>query len=173
MRRCAVPTYETLFITLPNLTEEEERATVAALAQVVNEGGGEFAANERMGRRRLAYAIQSCEDGVYSRFLYDSPPSVPKELDRRLRISEKVLRHMTICMEPDWAVASKEQAVRDAAARLEAEASRAAGLDAEAVGAAPLSVEGQPAPRSAAPLLDNVDAEEGEDEEIEGVGGEG
>jgi len=123
-----VRTYETLFITLPTLTEEEERATVETLAQVVADLGGVMAANERMGRRRLAYSIRKFEDGVYTRFLYDSDQAVPKELDRRIRINDKVLRHMTVHLEPDWAVAAKEQAVRDAAARAEAEALRAAGI---------------------------------------------
>jgi small subunit ribosomal protein S6 len=127
-----VRTYETVFITLPTLTDEEDRGVVDALAATVSEGGGVFAANDRMGRRRLAYPIRKFEDGVYTRFLYDSEPSVPKELDRRLRINDKVIRHMTVCMEPDWAVASKEQAVRDAQARADAEAARAAGVLIEA-----------------------------------------
>ena len=165
-----MPTYETLFITPPNLTEDEERATVASLAQVVTEGGGQFTANERMGRRRLAYVIQSYEDGVYGRFLYDAPPAVPKELDRRLRISEKVLRHMTICMEPDWALASKEQAVRDAQARAEAEAARVAGLDAETASGARPPEDGRPGPSLQDPSLIVADAEEGGDED---TGGEG
>lgn len=123
-----VRTYETVFITPPTLTEEEERAAIDALAEIVSSTGGVFTANDRMGRRRLAYPIQKFEDGVYTRFLYDSEPSVPKELDRRLRISDKVIRHMTVCLEPDWAVAAKEQAVRDAQIRAETEAARAAGL---------------------------------------------
>ena len=113
-------TYETVFITLPSLTEQEEADLVAALAQVVSDDGGTMAANDRMGRRRLAYPIRKFEDGVYTRFLYDSSPAVPKELDRRIRLSDKILRHMTVRLEPDWAVAAKEQAVRDAAARVEA-----------------------------------------------------
>src|SRR5262245_62957708 len=84
-----------------------------------------MAANDRMGRRRLAYAIGKFDDGVYTRFLYDSLPAVPKELERRIRISDKVLRYLTVRLEPDWAVAAKEQAVRDAQARAEAEAARA------------------------------------------------
>ena len=123
-----VRTYETVFITQPTLTEDDERAAIDAFAEVVSGGGGVFTANDRMGRRRLAYPIQKFEDGVYTRFLYDSEPTVPKELDRRLRINAKVIRHMTVCLEPDWAVAAKEQAVRDAQLRAEQEAARAAGL---------------------------------------------
>ena len=123
-----IRTYETVFITNPTLTEDEEKSVVEALAAIVTDGGGVFAANDRMGRRRLAYPIKKFEDGVYTRFLYDSISSVPKELDRRLRISDRVIRHMTVSMELEWANASKEQAVRDAQARAEAEAARAAGL---------------------------------------------
>ncbi len=113
-------TYETLFVTTPTLTDEEEQSTVEVLAQIVTDGGGTFTANERMGRRRLAYPIQKYNDGVYVRFLYDSDPAVPKELERRLRISDRILRVLTVRLEPKWAVAAKEQAVRDAQARVEA-----------------------------------------------------
>ena len=144
-------TYETVFITDPTLTDEEEKTVVDALTAIVTDGGGIFAANDRMGRRRLAYPIKKFEDGVYTRFLYDSDSGVPKELDRRLRISDKVIRHMTISMELDWAVASKEQAVRDAVARAEAEAARAAGLltDEAARIAGPLTEVTEPVPAGA------------------------
>lgn len=120
--------YETIFITLPTLSDEEEKSVVDHLAQVVSESGGSLSIRDRMGRRRLAYPIQKHEDGVYTRFIYDAEPAVPKELDRRLRISDKVLRHMTVYMEPDWATFSKEQYERDLQARAEAEAARAAGI---------------------------------------------
>jgi small subunit ribosomal protein S6 len=113
-------TYETLFITSPTLTEDVERTTVDTLSQVVTEGGGTMVANERMGRRRLAYPIQKHTDGVYVRFLYDSESTVPKELERRIRLSDKILRVLTVRLEQKWAVAAKEQAVRDAQARAEA-----------------------------------------------------
>ena len=146
-----IRTYETVFITDPTLTDEEEKVVVDALTAIVTGGGGVFAANDRMGRRRLAYPIKKFEDGVYTRFLYDSESGVPKELDRRLRISDKVIRHMTVSMELDWAVHSKEQAVRDAAARAEAEAARAAGLltDEAARIAGPLTDVTEPVPAGA------------------------
>jgi small subunit ribosomal protein S6 len=115
-----VHTYETLFITPPTLTEAEERETVDGLLQVVTDGGGSLVANERMGRRRLAYPILKHNDGVYVRFLYDAEPAVPKELERRVRISDRLLRSLTVRLEPNRAVAAKEQAVIDAKARIEA-----------------------------------------------------
>jgi small subunit ribosomal protein S6 len=159
-----VPTYETLFITLPPLSEEEERAAVAPLAQIVAERGA-MVANERIGRRRLAYPIKKFEDGVYTRFLYDADEALPRELERRLRISDKVLRHLTVRLEEDWAVAAKEQAVRDAAARAEAEAAR---LAAEAAG------EGAVPAGTAAPVRNEEPrSEEGEGEEEETAEAEG
>ena len=121
-----VPTYETLFITPPDLAEDQERSAVETLAKIVTEGGGSLVANERMGRRRLAYPIRKFDDGVYVRFLYDSDAEVPKELERRIRLSDVVLRSLTVRLEEDWAVASKEQAKRDAQRRIEAAAEAAA-----------------------------------------------
>ena len=146
MRRCVLQTYETLFITPPDLTEDDERATVETLAKIVTEGGGTFHANERMGRRRLGYPIRKFDDGVYVRFLYDSESSVPLELDRRIRLTDKVLRSLTVRLEEDWAEASKKQAVVDAERRVveaearakaEAEAAAAAAAEAPAEQAAP------------------------------------
>jgi small subunit ribosomal protein S6 len=113
-------TYETLFITNPTLTEDVERKTVDTLSAIVTDGGGTMVANDRMGRRRLAYPIHKHTDGVYVRFLYDSEAAVPKELERRIRLSDNVLRVLTVRLEQKWAVAAKEQAVRDAQARAEA-----------------------------------------------------
>ena len=114
-------TYETIFITRPTLTEDEEKTTVEGMALIVTSGGGAFTANDRMGRRRLAYPILKQSDGVYTRFLYDSEPAVPKELERRCRLSDEVLRALTVRLEPNWAVAAKEKAVRDEETRIENE----------------------------------------------------
>lgn len=119
-------TYQTVFITVPNLTDDEESAIVNDLAEVVTSGGGSFAANDRMGRRRLAYPIRKFEDGVYTLFLYDAESAVPIELERRFGLSDKVLRHLTVKLEAEWATERKEEVVRQAKARAEAEAARIA-----------------------------------------------
>ena len=125
-------TYETIFISVPTLSEDEEQALVGAMAQVVIDGGGRFTANERMGRRRLAYPIRKFDDGVYTRFLYDADPSVPKELERRIRLSDHVMRSLTVRLEEDWAAASKIEAVQEAERRARAEAEREAAESAQA-----------------------------------------
>ncbi len=128
-----MPTYETLFITPPNLPEDEERTAVDAFALVVADGGGQMVANDRMGRRRLAYPIRKFDDGVYVRFLYDAEPPVSRELDRRIRLSDKVLRSLTVRLEPKWAVDAKDEARRAAEQRvLDAEAAALAAAAAEA-----------------------------------------
>ena len=167
-----MPTYETLFITPPTLSDEDERAVVETLAAIVTDGGGSFTANERMGRRRLAYPIQKFEDGVYTRFLYDSGVEVPKELERRIRLSDKVLRSLTVRLEENWAEAAKVQAVKDAERRAadavrqaEEEVARAAAEEAKAA-AAPEEAKTAAAPEeaktAAAPEEAPVEAPEAE-----------
>jgi small subunit ribosomal protein S6 len=141
-------TYETVFITAPTLTEDEEKSIVGGLAQIVDDGGGAMVANERLGRRRLAYTIGKFDDGVYTRFLYDSEAAVPKELERRFRISDKVIRYLTVRLETDWAADAKVQAVRDAEARAAAEAARAAAPEGAAEPAAVIDPFDRPRHRS-------------------------
>ena len=162
-----MPTYETLFITPPTLSDDEEKSTVAMLAAIVTDGGGVFTANERMGRRRLAYPIRKFEDGVYMRFLYDCEVEIPKELERRIRISDNVLRSLTVRLEDNWAEAAKVQAVKDAERRaeMEAEAAQRAAEEAERAAAAPAPVEEgaeSPTPEvaEAAPAEETPTAEE-------------
>jgi small subunit ribosomal protein S6 len=147
-----VPTYETLFITPPDMAEDDERAAVETLAKIVTDGGGSLVANERMGRRRLAYPIRKFEDGVYVRFLYDSESGVPKELERRIRLSDVVLRSLTVRLEEDWAAAAKKQAKRDAQRRIEAaeEAARQAAAAAAAAAEAESAAEGSTPTETAA-----------------------
>ncbi len=154
-----MPTYETLFITPPNLPEDEEKTIVDGFALVVTEGGGQLVTNDRMGRRRLAYPIRKFEDGVYVRFLFDSEPAVSRELDRRIRLSDNVLRSLTVRLEPKWADDAKEEVKRVAAQRLldaEAAAQAAALAETQAAAATKVGVEAEAAP------VDDEDDERGE-----------
>lgn len=168
-------TYETIFITTPNLSEDEETSTVETLQSVITDRGGEVFITERMGRRRLGYPIRKFDDGVYTRFLYDSETDVPKELERRMRLSDRVLRALTVRMERDWAADSKEQAVRileriaeDAVRAVEEakEAERKAAL--EAAEAERKAAEGPSPDVEAAASRDTAAADDDDDAEKDG-----
>lgn len=154
-------TYETVFITVPTLTEETEKSAVDSYVQVVTDGGGTLFTNDRMGRRRLAYPINKCEDGVFTRLLYDSGSDVPRELERRMKLSDKVLRVLTVKLEKEWAVEAKEQAERDEKAKVEAAAAAAAAA-VEAAAAAEAK-----AAEEAKAEAESADAERAESERAE------
>ena len=113
-------TYETILITLPTLTEEEEKTTVDIFESIITDGGGQIDYRDRMGKRRLAYPILKLDDGVYTRFLYDSEASVVTEVERRARLHDKVMRYITIKLERTWAREAKEKAIEDIQARKDA-----------------------------------------------------
>ena len=151
-------TYETIIVTAPVLTEDDERVLVDGFAQIVTDGGGTFFARDRMGRRRLAYPIRKFDDGVYTRFLYDSEAAVPRELERRVRLSDKVLRWLTVKLEKTWAEDAKKEAEREAQAKIEAEAraaeeaarAEAEGTSEEGAGSEAASGDGPPSEDQAA-----------------------
>jgi small subunit ribosomal protein S6 len=143
-----VPTYETIFIIVPGLTVEDEAATIDMLSQVVPDGGGSITVADRMGRRRLAYPIKKVDEGIYVRLLYDSGAEVPKELERRIRLSDNLLRGLTVRLTSEWAEHAKEQAVKEAQRRIEVAAAEAAAAEAaaEAAAAAAAAAAEEPTP---------------------------
>ena len=151
-------TYETIIITKPDLPESDEKTLIDGMVSIIAEREGSLHINDRMGRRRLAYPIRKFEDGVYTRFLYDSVVEVPHELERRLRLSDQVLRSLTIRMEPDWAEASKIQAVKDIERRaeMEIEAARQAEEEAKRAAEAAEAAAAAPAVEEAAPVAETA-----------------
>src|SRR5258706_14750208 len=100
-------TYEVLFILSPQVPEEEATALVGEFRSVVEKIGGATLKNEEAwGRRRLAYPIQKSNEGVYHLFVIESEGSLA-ELDRRMKNSDRVLRHMIVRTDPDHKRARK------------------------------------------------------------------
>ena len=115
-------TYETIFITSPTLPDDDHREAATLVSQIITEGGGNIIAEDPIGRRRLAYPIRKHEDGHYMRFLYEAGTEIPKEVERRNRLSDKVIRSLTIRLDKHESVRAREQAVVDAQRRVEEEA---------------------------------------------------
>jgi small subunit ribosomal protein S6 len=88
--------YELLFILKPTLTEEELKAQGDAILESIKNNGGEVLAVNHMGAKKLAYAIEKQQRGVYTVVYFNGEASSIKELERLLRINENVLRFMTV-----------------------------------------------------------------------------
>ena len=92
-------TYELVFIAQPDLEEDGLNALVERVQQVTVENGGEIQKTEHMGRRRLAYPIDKRTEGHYVLVHASLELTAIRELERSLRLSEDVLRHMLVRLE--------------------------------------------------------------------------
>ena len=87
--------YEVLFVIRNALDDERKEAAVEAVKGVIEEGG-EVTRVDLIGTRRFAYPIEKKTEGYYVLVEFNAPAELPKELDRRLRISDDVVRHIII-----------------------------------------------------------------------------
>jgi small subunit ribosomal protein S6 len=107
--------YETVFILDPTLDEAQEKEEVDKIVQWVQDLGGTMDNVERWGRRRLAYEIRKKRDGIYNILHYRAAGNHVKELERRLRLNESVMRVLSVVIDP-----RRKQKIEEA--RLAAEA---------------------------------------------------
>ena len=88
--------YEVMFIVRPDVEETELDKIIETFSGYVTGGGGTVKSTEKMGRRRLAYTVQKFNDGFYLLMIVESPASLITELERRLRVSEQVIKFITV-----------------------------------------------------------------------------
>ena len=99
-------TYEVLFILSPQVPEEEATNLVAEFKKVGASTGARLTHEDAWGRRRLAYPIQKFNEGIYHLFVFESDGSLA-ELDRRMKNSDRILRHMIVRTDLDHKRAEK------------------------------------------------------------------
>ncbi len=92
-------TYETIFILKPDLPEEEMEQFISQMETVVTSTGGSVHQAERMGRRRLAYMIGKYREGYYVLFALECEVAAVRELERRLRVADPVIKYLTVRMD--------------------------------------------------------------------------
>jgi len=88
--------YEVIFILKPDMPEAEADSLIAQMEGVVTATGGTLEKTEKMGRRRLAYRIQKYVEGHYVLFVLEGEAATVQELERRLKVSEPVLKYLTV-----------------------------------------------------------------------------
>ncbi|MBW4491150.1 MAG: 30S ribosomal protein S6 [Trichocoleus desertorum ATA4-8-CV12] len=101
--------YETMYILRPDLGEELTDQTIGKYQNILREQGAELIETQHRGKRRLAYEIKKHREGVYVQMNYSGPGSAIAVLERAMRLSEEVVRYLTVKQEvTDEAVAADD-----------------------------------------------------------------
>ncbi len=88
--------YELMFIVVPTATDEDLDKLVAQMEGAVSTAGGEVLSTDRMGKRKLAYRIARFEEGFYILLNIRGTGEMIKELERRLKVTDSVIRFVTV-----------------------------------------------------------------------------
>lgn len=91
--------YEHVFIARQDVSQQQVEALTEQYSTLIKEQGGSVGKTEYWGLRNLAYPIKKQRKGHYSLLNIDGPADAVQELERRLRISDDVMRYMTIRVE--------------------------------------------------------------------------
>ena len=93
--------YEIMFIVNPNGTEEEIDKINGQLEAVITAGGGKIGKIEKLGKRRLAYLVNKFREGSYVLFTITADGAIVREVERRLRVIDNVIKYLTVRMDED------------------------------------------------------------------------
>jgi len=131
--------YEVVFIIDPATGEEDSTRLVENLQKIVTDQGGAFTKSESMGRRQLAYKIGRNTEGHFMLFEIEGSGSEIAELERRMRVSDQVMRYLTVRVDEDRRRAEKfkERRARKASRRPEKGTGRGSSSSSNSTGAAP------------------------------------
>ncbi len=113
--------YEVMFIVRPDVLDEDLDKLIAALEGTITGGGGVLRATEKLGRRKLAYTVRKFNDGNYVLFTVEADGKLIHELERRLRVSEPVIKFITVRMDEEEKRLTKVRALRASRKKLSAQ----------------------------------------------------
>jgi len=105
--------YEELFIIKPDAPDEEVDQFVEQLRTQLTTAGATVDKVDKWGKRRLAYRVDKYREGTYVLFQFTSGPEVVKELERRLRVSDSVLKFLTVRIDETLKRLDKRKKERD------------------------------------------------------------
>ncbi|MEO8892000.1 MAG: 30S ribosomal protein S6 [Coleofasciculaceae cyanobacterium] len=88
--------YEMMYILRPDLGEEQVDQVIAKYENILREQGAETVEIQHRGRRRLAYEIQRQREGIYVQMNYKAPGAHVAIIERAMRLSEEVIRYLTL-----------------------------------------------------------------------------
>jgi small subunit ribosomal protein S6 len=119
-------TYELMFIVRPDMADEDLDKLISTLESTVPAAGGTVKSVDRMGKRRLAYTVRRFREGIYILLTVEGGGPVIHELERRLRVTEPVIKFLTVRIDEEQKRLAKIKAIRDARKKVSAQPAAAA-----------------------------------------------
>ena len=104
--------YELVYILPPDTTEQQVTELHGQVEAVVSRMNGTFDKTENWGRKRLAYEIGPHKEGVYLLDVINGSGDLMKELDRRLKVMDQVIRHMIVRVDEEKKVVDRTRTKR-------------------------------------------------------------
>jgi len=114
-------TYELMFIVRPDMTDEDLDKLISTLQAAVPAAGGTVKSVDKMGKRRLAYTVRRFHEGVYVLLVVEGGGAMIHELERRLRVSEPVIKFLTVRVDEEQKRLDKIKKIRDARKKVSAQ----------------------------------------------------
>src|ERR1700730_11677298 len=138
--------YDLIFICVPATPEEEISKLIGVLEQAVNDRGGKLEKTEKWGTRKMAYRVSKHREGYYVYMaLRSAQGELIKELERRLRVSDPVIKYMTVRLDEEIKRQQKLVGRRDRRAKRRPRKTAAAPSPLPGPGAPPAGVGAAPA----------------------------
>ncbi len=99
--------YELVYIVSPDATDDQVTDLHNQVAAIVERMGGQLEKTDNWGRRKLAYEIGRHKEGTYVLETLIGSGELMKEIDRRLRVIDQVIRHLTVRVDEELRVAER------------------------------------------------------------------
>jgi len=106
--------YELVYIMAPEATEQEIADLHTQVEAIITRYQGELVKTENWGRRKLAFRIGKHREGTYVLEVFTGTGELTKELDRRLKVIDSVIRHLCVRVDEELRLAERTRARRDA-----------------------------------------------------------
>src|SRR5918997_5701576 len=104
--------YELVYVVSPDASDEQVADLHTQVEAIIQRIGGQLEKTENWGRRKLAYEIGRHKEGTYVLEVINGGGELMKEIDRRLKVSDQVIRHLTVRVDEEQAVIERTRAQR-------------------------------------------------------------
>ena len=104
--------YELVYVVSPDATDEQVADLHTQVAAIVQRIGGEIEKTDNWGRRKLAYEIGRHKEGTYVLEVINGTGELMKEIDRRLKVTDLVIRHLVVRVDEEQLVVDRKRSAR-------------------------------------------------------------